>query len=217
MDLTIEEARTLVADSALWPRIRDFLWDFAPQVHETWLEGVFASADYNRLQSTAIESPRVKRFILETLEVTPCFHAFPKNDWSRLLLLDGSTLLEICKWLGALACADSLRHVMDGKTVRELKAALPGVYPGVFGYTMYFGEFVSRRGAETQSLPTALVEEGYSLLMSVFSELPSSLVSRLKFKLPKGLCVSAPPREIKVSSILKLLKLRFPEAYSLCC
>ena len=43
MDVTVEEARNLVADQALWPRVRDFLWDFAPQVHPSWLEDLFSS------------------------------------------------------------------------------------------------------------------------------------------------------------------------------
>lgn len=216
MDLTIEEARTLVSDSALWPRIRDFLWDFAPQVHESWLEGVFASADCSRLQSTVIGSPRVKRFILDTLEVSACFHAFPENDWSRLLLLDGSTLLEICKWLGALACADSLRHVMDGKTVRDLKAALPGVYPEVFGYTMYFKGLPANDAKDANGI----IAVGLKDLSGLLSPLGPALMHRLKLKLPKHLCdfcVVSGEKTHYSAVLAKLLKLRFPEAYSLCC
>ena len=126
-------------------------------------------------------------------------------------------LESIAKWLGALACAGALRRVTDGATVRELKADLSGVYPEVFGYTMYFGEYVSRRDAEAQGLQTVVVEEGYTLLLSALSNVPSSLVSRLKFKFPKGLSASASLREMKLSSILKLLKLKFPEAYKLGC
>ena len=168
------------------------------------------------------KSTRVKRFILDSLGVEPCFHDFPKDDGSRLALLDGATLLEIAKWLGALACADELRKVTDGETVRALKAALPGVYPEVFGYTAYFpqGDF-QRRGAETQSLPESVAALGCAILLAALANLPASLVSRLTFKLPKTLCASAPLREKKdtvtLSAILKLLKLKFPEAYSLCC
>ena len=207
-NITIDDARALVADAALWPRIRDFLWDFAPQVHESWLE---------QKQLSLRDSPRVKRYILESLGVEPCFHAFPKEDGSRILLLDGATLESAAKWLGALACAESLRRVTSGEVVRELKTKLRGIYPEVFGYTAYFGEFASRRDAEAQSLQTVVVEEGYSLLQSVVANLPSPLVARLKFKLPKGLCVSASLREVKLSAVLKLFKLKFPEAYKLCC
>ena len=38
--IEMDEARALVADDVLWPRVRDFLWNFAPQVHESWLEGM---------------------------------------------------------------------------------------------------------------------------------------------------------------------------------
>ena len=224
-DITIEEARELVSDGRLWPLVRDFLWDFAPQVHESWLEGLGRETSGERREDGAAASrvlglmsnARVKRYVLSSLDVEPCFHPFPKEDGSRILLLDGATLESIVKWLGALACADALRRVTDGATVRELKAALPGVYPEVFGYTMYFGEFVSRRDAEAQRLQTIVVEEGFSLLLSALSNVPSSLVSRLRFKLPKGLGASAAPRETKLSCIYRLLKLKFPEAYKLCC
>ena len=206
--ISMEDARALVGDAKLWPRVRNFLWDFAPQVHESWLEPN---------QMSLRDSPRVKRYILDSLGVEPCFHAFPKEDGSRILLLDGATLESAAKWLGALACAESLRRVTSGDVVRKLKSKLRGIYPDVFGYTAYFGEFASRRDAEAQSLQTVVVEEGYSLLQSVVANLPSPLVARLKFKLPKGLCASASLREVKLSAVLKLFKLKFPEAYKLCC
>ena len=213
--ITMEDARALVGDAKLWPRVRDFLWDFAPQVHESWLEPK---------QLSLRDSPRVKRYILESLGVEPCFHAFPKDDGSRILLLDGATLESAAKWLGALACAESLRRVTSGEIVRELRAKLRGIYPEVFGYTAYFsGLDFQRRDAEAQSLQTVVVEEGYSLLQSVVANLPSPLVARLKFKLPKGLCASAPlrleerPSQTNLSAVLKLFKLKFPEAYKLCC
>ena len=238
-EFAIDEARELVANRLLWPRVRDFLWDFAPQVHESWLEDIrgremmdagreAVPSQVSRLAS----SPRVKRFILDQLGVEPCFHDFPKDDGSRLALLDGATLLAIVQWLGALACAEELRKVTDGKTVRALKAALPGVYPEVFGYTAYCplsrgDEWIARRDAETQSLADQVVLTGFNILLSARTDLPASLVSRLKLKLPKSLCDSASLREttsrrdrkdaVARAAILKLLKLKFPEAYSLCC
>ena len=229
INITMDEARALVADRALWPLVRDFLWDFAPQVHESWLEGLgregeSASAHVSRLMS----SPRVKRFVLSELGVTPCLHAFPKDDWSRLVLLDGATLESIAKWLGALACADSLRRVTSGATVRELKATLHGIYPEVFGYTMYFkGIDFQRRDAEKQrdyfGNGEVVAQEGTAILLHVLSGLPNQLISRLKLKLPKALCASPSLREAKNSSanvqaaLAKLLKLKFPEAYKICC
>ena len=207
-NMTIEEARELVSNRPLWPFVRDFLWNFAPQVHPSWMDAAALRE---------MKSPRVRRYVLSLLGVEPCFHAFPREDGSRLLLLGGETLESIVKWLGALACSDALRRTTDGAVVRGLKAALPGVYPEVFGYTMYFREFVPRGDAEAQSLQAVVVEEGASLLLSALSSLPAPLVSRLKFKLPRGLCDSAAPREIKLSSIYKLLKLKFPEAYKVCC
>ena len=238
-----DEARALVGNAALWPRVRDFLWDFAPQVHESWLGssvvrwlgGEESSQPSNHSTTPppnhqTLSSPRVKRYILESLGVEPCFHAFPKEDGSRLLLLDAATLESLVRWLGALACAEELRKITDGATVKTLKAALPGVYPDVFGYTAYFafGSYLSH--AETQRaqrLDETIVRVGYEILFSIVANQPSALVSRFKLKFPKNLCDlcrSATLREteksrveIKFPTILKLLKLKFPEAYSLCC
>ena len=221
-DITMDEARALVADTALWPLVRDFLWDFSAQIHRSWIEGLELLAPLNLDSQSILENPRVKRFVLERLGVEPCMHTFPKDDWSRLLLLGGDTLIAIAKWLGALACADALRRVTDGKVVRELKAGLSGVYPEVFTYVAYFsGIDFQRRDAEAQSLGSHdVISAGVSVLFSLLEHLPSPLASRLKLKLPKDLCDSASLRlkqEACGRVLAKLLKLKFPEAYLLCC
>ena len=43
--ITLDEARELVGDAVLWPRMRDFLWDFAPSIHVSWLEEKFGSLE----------------------------------------------------------------------------------------------------------------------------------------------------------------------------
>ena len=246
-DIVIEEARELVSNRLLWPLVRDFLWDFSLQVHPSWGENLFSRRDaeaqggnvpFEGLCDFAslreAKSPRVKRYILEALNVEPCFHTFPKDDGSRLLLLDGATLESIVKWLGALACTEGLRRVTNGATVRELKAALPGIYPEVFGYTMYFGslealKFGSLDVKEFGSLDDgkfggADVEKaGCEILLQSLSSLPVPLMHRLKLKFPKGMMEMELP-DLKTSklpnlqtSIFKLLKLKFPEAYKLCC
>ena len=79
---------------------------------------------------------------------------------------------------------------------------------------------------KTQRLEDEVVSTGYNMLFSAIAGLPASLVSRLKLKLPKSLCdlcVSAPlrlkerPSQTNLSAVLKLFKLKFPEAYKLCC
>ena len=220
INISMDEARALVADQALWPRVRDFLWDFASQVHESWLGGLVAP-NYQ----TLLASPRVKRHVLSSLRVTPCFHSFPKGDWSRLLLLDGATLEEIAKWLGAVVCAGDLRRVTDGATVRELKAALPGIYPEVFGYTMYFkGIDLAAKDAKSAKgrMSEDVVSTGLSIIVSLLDSLPEALSSRLEFKLPKGLCdlcvlCGENERPALDAAVKRLLKLKFPEAYKLCC
>ena len=218
---TLDKVRELVGDAALWPRMRDFLWDFAPQVHPSWLEepavGWFGCED----------SPRVKRFILASLGVEPFFHDFPKDDGSRLLLLDGATLESMAKWMGALACAEQLRRVTDGATVRSLKAALPGIYPEVFGFAAYFGKWKVESGewkVNGADGGDKVVAIGHTILFSVLSSLPTQLLRRLELKLPKNTRPSdadtaseAPVTAFNFQFVSKLLKLRFPEAYALCC
>ena len=232
--IDIAAARALVADAALWPRVRDFLWDFAPSIHPSWLEELeslkFGGSTPQTIKLSNYQT--IKLFILSTLGIEPCFHAFPKDDWSRLILLDGQTLELIVKWLGALTCAEDLRRVTDGKTVRALKAALPGIYPEVFGYTAYFARIDSqRRDAEAQgeesldagsrpSIAEKVVSDGLSIVDSLLADVPSPILSRFRFKLPKSFCASAAPRLKKESCgavVAKLLKLKFPEAYRLCC
>ena len=217
----MDEARALVADMTLWPLVRDFLWDFAPQVHKSWLEGLDAQSS---LVSSLMSSPRTKRYVLASLGIEPCFHTFRKDDGSRLLLLDAATLESIVKWLGALACAEVLRRVTDGATVRELKANLSGVYPDVFGFTAYFNGFgFQRRDTEAQIGIDEIVSTGFSILLASLADVPRSVVSRLKFKLPKILGDTASSSEdVRGNAnmkavVAKLLKLKFPEAYSLCC
>ena len=250
--ISIDEARALVSSQALWPRVRDFLWNFAPQIHESWLsslgnlgnlghlehldnlerlDNLESSAALSNFQTFKLPnlqtSPRVKRFILDSLGVAPCFHTFPKDDGSRILLLDGATIESIAKWLGALAYADALRRVTSGATVRELKAALPGVYPEVFGYTAYFGKLKIEKLAVEKVTPQSIMDTGAACLFSFVSHLPQPLLQRLTLKLPRTL----QPGNLETSELfnfstsqplnrqllLKLLKLRFPEAHSLCC
>ena len=222
-DRMIEKARELVSNRLLWPLVRDFLWDFAPSIHESWIkEALGETSTLQNLQA----SSRVKRYVLSSLGVEPCFHTFPKEDGSRLLLLDGATLESVAKWLGALACADALRRMTAGAAVRELKKTLPGIYPEVFGYTMYFGSLEAEKkdGGEGGKFSGLEVEKaGHGILLQSLSSLSAPLMHRLKLKFPKRLAGTEPP-DLKASklpnlqtAIFKLLKLKFPEAYKLCC
>ena len=218
--MTVEDARALVANQALWPRIRDFLWDFAPQVHPSWLESV-PGLDELHLAPEGVMPARIKRYVLDSLGVEQCFHSFPADDWSRLLLLDGVTLESVAKWLGAIAGAESLRSVTKGADVRELKSALPGVYPEVFGYTPYFSGL--GLAAKPAKCAQDVVAAGFSMLFTAFADVPEAVAARVKFKFPKSLCDLCAPggghsgAETVRHAILKLLKLKFPEAYKLCC
>lgn len=218
-ELTLEQARALVGNDVLWPCVRDFLWRFASQIDATWIDDLrVASHLPSDVSAAAWTSPRVQAWLLDELGVAPCFHDFPTTDGSRLLLLDAATLDALARWLGALAYAGSLRRLTDGAAVRAFKAALPGVYPDVLSYTAYF-KAVESNGADA---PTAddVVAAGYGQLFSLFAALPAPLVARLVFKFPKSrrsLCVPQDGRAVTLAVVHKLLKLKFPEAYRICC
>lgn len=206
--IDIEGARKLVADDALWPHVRDFLWDFGPQIHPSRLPKGISTLEG--------QPPRIKRFVLDLLGVVPVFHDFTKSGNSKLMLLPGDTLDALAKWFGAISCAPSLRKIMDGAKVRALKAALPDIYPAVFSYTAYF-----RNIPEVEaSCADDVLSAGYKMLFSLFSDLPDALVNRLCLKLPAT--VVASPRDPAAkpfpnAAISLLLRLKFPEAHALCC
>ena len=206
--IDIEGARRLVGDDALWPHVRDFLWDFGPQIHPTRLPA--------GIETLAGQSWRIKRFVMDSLGVAPAFYDFASPGNARLMLLPGETLVGIAKWLGALVCAAALRRIMDGAKVRELKAALPDVYPAVFSYTAYFRN-IPEVGA---TCADDVIAAGYKTLFSLFSGLPTALVDRLSLKLPASVDASLREAEAKPlpdAAVSLLLRLKFPEAHALCC
>lgn len=77
---------------------------------------------------------KVRDIFLETGEL----HIYPSGDMRRLEYLDAETRKQIELWMDAIEKADSWRRVIDGASVRRLKAEYPGIYPEVFRYTAYF-------------------------------------------------------------------------------
>jgi hypothetical protein len=115
--------------------------------------------------------------------------------------------------------------VTDGATVRELKSTLRGIYPEVFGFAEYFRKLKVEnvKCAVEGNVTERIVRIGSSLLFALIGQLPKSLSDRLKFKLPKTLSPGDDPDfqlstfNFQLSTLQLLLKLRFPEAYELCC
>lgn len=219
--IDMEGARALVGESLLWPRVRDFLWDFAPSVDSTWLEDMDGFDAIS--QSPSIRNDiNVKHAILSHLGVGACFYAFPKEDFSRIALLDGKTLFALAQWLGAIGCADALRRETGGAKVRELKKELAGVYPDAFAFTAYFKAFTLESNPEDGA--RGVIKCGANVLFSLISSLDEAIVRRFSLKLPKWLGESleetktdAADHTATAKAVEKLLRLKFPEAYTLCC
>lgn len=246
-ELDLAVARTLISNGRLWPHVRDFLWDFAPSVHPSWLEKLegFGTADAGcedesrlSLVSRLISSLRIKQYLLDQLHVEPCFHSFPVEDGSRLVLLDAATLDSVARWLGVLSSAAELRTVTDGPIVRVLKAAFPGVYPDAFSFLAYFQkemrewklpplqdglEETENRERRAEQLVSRVLSRGYALLASRVSALPKPLLHRLRLKLPVQTPFPSEPVQVDGvdetalrAVIEKLFKFKFPEAHQLC-
>ncbi len=230
--IDIASARTLVA-APLWPRIRDFLWNFPSQIHPSWfdrltvgpLDRFLPPPDSRTSGQPAPRLPsRIARWLCTELSVEPCFHDFPSTDLSRLLLLDAATLGSIAAWLGALSTADALRRVTRGPDVAALKSALPDTYPALFAYTAYFAKTLPPTATDTA--PSAILALGHTLLFSSLSPLPPPFLHRLLLKLPADApAPSSSPNDPTIqrsndptihNAIKLLLKLRFPEAHALC-
>ena len=204
--ISIAEARNLVA-SPLWPRIRVFLWDFASLCDPVRVKGVLLNRHpelATRLLSLAtadgtLREPRCARAAERVLGVTPFLHTFPADDGSRLLLLSREDYNHLAQFLGAVACTSVLRRITAGADVRELKAALPGVYPEAMAFAAYFRRFESLFSqyapAESgdsspvsrhSSLPEVVVSAGHSLVALALSHLPAPLIRRQRLRFPAG-------------------------------
>lgn len=239
--IDISAARALISDDVLWPRIRDFLWNFAPKIHSSWLAPLLAPLpSVPSISEEPTASPRLARWFLSELRVEPCFHTFPSNDGSRLLLLSPSNLLSLASWLGALASASALRRVTRGPDVAALKTAFPGIYPALFSYTAYFAK-TGILDTSDETAPDAILSNGCAILFDALSPLPTPLLHRLRLEFPSDATDSldVPPFDrlpvlpaatspsdspkkhptlppSNLQTIKLLLKFHYPEAYSLC-
>lgn len=188
--IDLAEARSLVRNERLWPLVAAFLWDF-PSLVDPGRSREALSPLADAFPSGA-DTPRLRRLLLERLGVSPCFHTFPADDGSRLLLLPAADYLLTATWLGALAHAEDLRKIMDGAGVRALKAALPGVYPDLFRYTGYFHAWRDRLSAAAAADPAKKADGlaaripalGLRILATILRDLPRELLDRQRLRFP---------------------------------
>ncbi len=124
----------------------------------------------------------------------PFFHSFPKEDGSRLALIDESTRKEIAAWLEVVANWKALKDIVDGAKVRELKARLGNAFPAAIKYAPYFAKWKLPEG------------EGAALLATAMKKAPKEVLFAQPLK--KG--------EVPLAAVMKLLEMKFPEAYKLC-
>ena len=207
--IDMKDARALVRDERRWPLVRGFLFGFAPLADAARVDAACGDGTA-ALRGT----PRVDAFVCERLGVTPLFHAFPADDGSRLLLLPAETYQAVGLWLAALARADELRNVISGARVRELKAALPGVYPDVLKVAPYFHKW---------KLPAAdgddFAVNGLRYLATALRDLPVELLGRQKLRFPAGREGGFAPLDgdVPFAEIFRLMQIQFPKEYALCC
>lgn len=124
----------------------------------------------------------------------PFFHAFPKEDGSRLALIEENERNEIAAWLEVIANWKTLKDIVDGAKVRELKARLGSAFPAAIKYAPYFTKWKLPQG------------EGNALLATAMKTAPKEVLFAEPLK--KG--------EVPLAAVMKLLEMKFPEAYKLC-
>ena len=90
-----------------------------------------------------VEDGRLWPLVRDAFLRTGEFKVYPKGDLRRLELLDEKSRAAIDRWADGLEKAEAWKKVLDGKQVREIKAAYPDVYPEVFRYQPYFARFES--------------------------------------------------------------------------
>ena len=208
-EITIQQARELVRDERRWPLVRKFLYGFAALIDD---ERVVAACGREAVALRGV--PRVAAFVRERLAVSPLFHAFPKDDGSRLLLLPVATFRRLALWLAALANAERMKREIDGGKVRAFRSQLPGVYPEVFRVAPYFHKW---------RLPgtggTDFAVEGFRLLTTALKGLPGGLLERQRLRFPAALDEGFTPldAEVGLDLVYRLLELQFPEEHALCC
>lgn len=126
---------------------------------------------------------------------TPFFHDYPADDGSRLALLDAETRRAVARWLEVIARADELKGVVDGEKVRVLADQYEGAYPEALRFAPYFVRW---------HLPAA---EGERILATAMAKAPAELRDAEPLE----------GAEVPLEAVMKLLKLKFPEACALCC
>ncbi len=220
--IDLAQARSLIRNERLWPLVATFLWDFPTLLDP----GRRADALAPLADSFPPEAdpPRLRAYLMERLGLAPCFHDFPANDGSRLLLLPVQDYLLAATWIGALALEAPLRKVMDGAGVRALKTALPGVYPDLFRYAGYFHAWRDRLAAVAADAPAASADKlaehiptlGLRILATILRDLPQPLLDRQRLRFPAALDPAFAPLDGNPFGLddlplpLTLFRYRFP-------
>ena len=117
-----------------------------------------------------IEDARLWPLVRDAFLRTGEFKVYPKGDLRRLEFLDEESRAAIDRWLDGLAKAEDWKKVLDGRKVKEIKAAYPGVYPEVFRYLPYFARFESGNVKDNPEVLKLLLKlkfpEAYELCFS---------------------------------------------------
>ena len=176
--ITLDEARELVGDAALWPRMRDFLWDFAPQVHESWLGGLavrwLGSEGSAQSQDNAAaqlpnyltaSSPRVKAYILEVRRTSKG----PQVSVSRTHpgLLKRLFELEVPEIFDGTVEIKSIAREAGSRTKMAVWSSDPNVDP--------IGSCVGPKGGRVASIVNELGGEKIDIVK--YSEIPEEYIA----------------------------------------
>lgn len=229
---TLAVCRSLLQDSSgLWSFVSQYLFDFASLLDRERLRDAIAPLDSRMLAADSPCRKRLCRYALAKLGVEPCFHSFPKDDGSRILLLKTSQILVLAEWLGALSYEPALRRTIRGASVKRLEHELADSYPMVFRRSNYYKSWHERLWGSVGSQPREITEpaivkeHGMQLLMTILGALPQALLHRMILRFPMSMEKSFEPisgwKMAEDASDLKLLfsiiQNESREGWKICC
>lgn len=179
-------------DSPLWREISRFLFDFTSLMDAERLRAAVSPLDSSLLAGEGRAAVRLRRLVLARHGVEACSHAFPREDGSRIVLLEKSSLWCLAEWLGCLSCAPQLRKVILKSQVTALSSELALGYPAVFRREAYYQRWLERLRASSAELTSSSLwgevvrGQGLRLLSAILSPLPSPLLIRFRLRFPES-------------------------------
>ncbi len=157
---------------------------------------------------------RLNNYACSAWSLEPCdVEGIPADEAGAVLLMERQQLLNLADRLGAMIAVPKLRLLTDGKTMSQLKAALPGIYPECLQSAPLFRswqkELEALSPAQLPPLePESIRLAGMQLLASLIANCQTGLIQRWKLRLtPQEAAMATPEPGIPLPNSAELARL----------